>query len=117
MKKGLMKRACSYNVAVATSVDARTYSKILVTFAQDQEILITKTEADFDVQEAGFTVQLSQEETLQFRPSLKSVMGRRIGSPVYMQVRAYRTNYDAPGSDNYEIDVIDSHSEEVLRNA
>lgn len=116
MDKGLMRRACSYTAAILTPVDPHTYSKILVTFAQDQEILIQKTENDLVITEDGVLVQLTQAETLSFRPSLKSVMGRRVGSPAYLQIRAYAGEYDAPGSQSFEIDVVDSHSEEVLSN-
>ena len=114
MKKGLMRRACAYNAAIITPVDPRTYTRVLVTIAQNQEILVQKTENELTITESGVLLQLTQNETLAFRPSLKSEMGRRIGSPAYLQIRAYTDEYDAPGSENFEIDVIDSLSEEVL---
>lgn len=112
-----IKRACSYTTVIKSAIDPTEYTKILVTFAQDQQVVITKTENEMTVSSEGIVVELSQEETLQFRPSLKSVMGRRIGSPVYMQIRAYKSTYDVPGSKQFEIEVLDTQSEEVLGNA
>lgn len=110
-------RACAYNAVIRTAINPTEYSKILVTFAQDQQILIEKTENELTIGDDGVVVSLTQEETLLFKPSAKSVMGRRIGSPAYLQIRAYKSAYDAPGSKQFEIDVLDSQSEEVLDNA
>lgn len=113
----VIKRACSFTDVIKSAIDPTEYSKILVTFAQDQNIVIEKTERDMTISSDGILVELTQSETLQFRPSLKSVMGRRIGSPAYMQIRAYKSAYDAPGSKQFELDVLDTLSEEVLTNA
>ena len=110
-------RACAYNAVIHSKIDPTQYTKILVTFAQDQEIIGQKTEDDLIIDGNDILVSLSQDETLQFRPSLKSVMGRRTGSPAYMQVRLFSSTYDAPGSKQIAIEVVDSQSEEVLVNA
>ena len=114
---GVIKRACSYTAVIRCAVDPIEYSKILVTFAQDQNIVIEKTEQDMTINDDSIIVELSQNETLQFRPTGKSVMGRRTGSPVYMQIRAYKSVYEAPGSKQFALEVVDCQSEEVLVNA
>lgn len=109
-------RACSYKALILTPQNPSAYSEILVTVAQDQEIKITKRATDLEFGDEGVVVTLTQEDTLQLRPSKTSVMGRRCGAPAYMQIRAYAAPGDAPGSANWELDVIDSQSEEVLGN-
>ena len=109
-----IKRACSYSAVIRCAIDPTEYSRILVTFSQDQQILVEKEKNQMTVTSEGIIVELSQEETLRFRPSGKSIMGRRTGSPVYMQIRAYRSTYDAPGSKQFMLNVVDTQSEEVL---
>lgn len=112
-----IKRACSYTAVIKCAIDPTEYTRILVTFSQDQQIVIEKTESQMLVSSDGIIVNLSQDETLQFRPTGKSVMGRRTGSPVYMQIRAYKSTYEAPGSKQFALEVVDCQSEEVLVNA
>ena len=121
MATGLITRVCSYEAAILTPAPPSHYTRIVVTFSQNQEILATKTEQDqgrgMTLGEDGIVVSLTQEETSRFAPSLESPMGRRCGEPAYMQIRAYASPYEAPGSCDWEMDVLDSLSEEVLRNA
>ena len=109
-----IKRACTYRALIKSAINPTEFTKILVTFSQDQEILVQKTLNDMSVTSDGILVTLTQEETLRFRPTGKSIMGRRIGSPAYMQIRAYRSASEVPGSKQFELNVIDTQSEEVL---
>lgn len=121
MATGLITRVCSYEAAITTPNPPSYYSRIVVTFSQNQEILVTKTEQDvgqgMTLGDSGIVVTLTQEETSRFSPSRESPMGRRRGDPAYMQIRVYASPYDAPGSFSWEMDVLDSLSEEVLSNA
>lgn len=112
----MIRRACAYSVAIATPIAPSEYAAIEVTFAQDQEIVLTKTKDELTLSDEGVLVALTQEETKQFFPSIKSPMGERQGGKVYMQIRAYKNAYDAPGSDCWPIEVYDSLSDEVIGN-
>lgn len=109
-----IKRACTYSAAIQTPENPSEYSEILVLFSQDQELVVRKTKADLSASETGVLVVLTQEETALFRPSIESPLGKKLGSPVYMQMRAYKDAEHAPGSDLWKIDVIDSLSDEIL---
>jgi len=121
MATGLITRVCTYEAAITTPAPPSHYSRIVVTFSQNQEILVTKTEQDVGqgmaLGDSGIVVTLTQEETSLFSPSRESPMGRRCGDPAYMQIRTYASTYEAPGSCSWEMDVLDSLSEEVLSNA
>ena len=112
-----IRRACTYSAAITTPSAPSTYEAIEVTFAQDQEIIITKTKDDLTLSDEGVLVELTQDETKLFLPSLKSPMGERQGGKAYMQIRVYTNSYDAPGSDCWAIDVLDSLNMGVLPNA
>lgn len=113
----MIRRACTYSVAITTPIAPSEYAAIEVTFAQDQEIVLSKTKDELTLSDEGVLVELTQEETKQFLPSIKSPMGERQGGKVFMQIRAYTSMYDAPGSDCWSIDVADSLNTEVLPNA
>lgn len=120
----IITRACSFGAVITIRnkytrelIDPSTYSAITVTFAQNQEIIVEKTLDDLVLTEQGIMVQLAQEETKRFAPSIKSDMGRRIGSSVTMQIRAYAGRYDAPGSKTITLDVIDSLNDGVIGDA
>lgn len=113
----MIRRACTYGAAIATPENPSSYEAIVVTFAQDQEIVVEKTKDELTLSDEGVLVELTQEETKRFLPSTKSPMGERQGGKVYMQIRAYSSVSDAPGSDCWLIDVFDSLNTEVLPNA
>lgn len=112
----LITRACSYSANIYTPINPNEYSSIVVTFSQDQEIIVQKNKNNLEISDSFVRVNLTQEETKAFRPSGKSEMGRKTGAPAYMQIRAYRGTHDAPGSGNWAIEVADSLSDEVLGN-
>ena len=107
-------RACSYSVAIDMPEPPTNYSRVVVTFAQNQRILVSKELAEMSATDDGVFVELTQEETARFRPSEKSPMGRLTGSNAFMQIRAYKEPTDAPGSECWEIPVLDSLNQEVL---
>lgn len=113
----MIRRACTYSVAITTPAAPSDYVAIEVSFAQDQEIILTKTKDDLTLSDEGVLVELTQDETKLFLPSIKSPMGERQGGKVYMQIRVYTSAYDAPGSDCWAIDVADSLNTGVLPNA
>ena len=111
-----IKRACTYSASIRMPEDPSNYDQILVTFSQDQEIIVEKRNSDLVLSSQAINFTLSQEETRLFRPSVKSPMGNRISSPAYIQVRAFKSASAAPGSDCWKVDVYDSLSDEVLTN-
>lgn len=107
-------RACSYSAAIDTPEPPTNYSRVVVTFAQNQRILVSKELSEMSVTEDGVLVELTQEETARFRPSEKSPMGRLTGGKAFMQIRAYKEPTDAPGSECWGIPVLDSLNQEAL---
>lgn len=101
-----IRRACSYEATIKTPVDPAEYSAILVTFSQNNQILVNRSigDAGLTLNEDSVVVQLSQEDTLLFKPSI----------PAFLQIRCYKATYDAPGSKVWAIDVFDSLNTEVL---
>lgn len=101
-----IRRACSYSATIKTPEEPAEYSVIVATFSQDNNILINKSLGDSGVtiNEDCVVVQLSQEETLLFRP----------GKVALFQIRCYKSTYEAPGSKVWAIDVYDSLNMEVL---
>lgn len=102
-----MRRAASCSVTITPPKDPTTYSAMLVTFAQDQQIVLEKSLEDLTIDGADVVVELTQEETLQFAPSVPSPMGTKIGGPAYLQLRCYAGEYDAPASAAWAIEVYD----------
>ena len=111
-----IRRACSYAATITTPEAPGEYSAILVSFAQDQQIVHSFELGDPEivVNESDVTVQLSQEQTKVFLPSAGSPMGTQTVGPVYLQLRCYKSTYDAPGSKTWAIEVYDSLEMEVL---
>ena len=99
-----MIRACSYTATIQAPEDPTTYSAILVTFAQDGENIIEKTEEDVTFEDNNIIVQLDQEETKQFA----------CGKKCYIQIRCYKAQYNAPGSSVWAIDVRPALNDEIL---
>lgn len=94
----------SYSATIQTPLPAENYSAMRVTFAQRGQVLLQKTEADLLIQNGLVVVQLSQEDTQGFMP----------GAAALMQIRCYRSQYDAPGSACWPIAVLQSNDTEVL---
>ena len=109
-----IKRACTYSASIRMPEDPDNYSQILVTVSQDPEIIAEKQKADLALSEQAINFTLTQEETRLLRPSVKSPMGNRIGSPAYIQVRAFKSASAAPGSDCWKVEVYDSLNDGVL---
>ena len=98
-------RACSYECTIQTPEDANNYSSILVTFQQDGTNLIEKSEEDVTITDDGkILVQLDQSETKLFA----------CGRNCYLQVRCYKSQYEAPGSSVWGIMVYPALNDEVL---
>ena len=98
-------RACSYTATIQTPEDASNYSAILVTFQQEGTNIIEKDEGDVTIDADGkVIVQLDQTETKQFACGRKALM----------QIRCYKSQYDAPGSAVWAIDVLPALNDEVL---
>ncbi len=111
-----IRRACSYAATITTPEDPAEYSAILVSFSQDQRIVHSFELGDPEivVNTDDITVQLTQEQTAAFAPSAGSPMGRESSQPVFLQIRCYKSAYEAPGSKTWSIDVFDSLETEVL---
>ena len=113
-----IRRAGTYDFSVATPLPPTDYEQIVLTFAQNQRIVLEKKTGDshVTVDAANFAVTLTQEETKLFLPSLGSPMGRQLGSKVTIQCRCYKSATDAPASGFCSVDVQDAENEEVLPN-
>lgn len=99
-----IRRVCSYNCTVQTPKSPDTYTEILVTFEQNQQIIITKTQEDITINADTIEINLTQEETALFEGC----------SYCFMQVRCFADEYDAPGSAIFKIPVQRSLNEEIL---
>lgn len=81
-------RACSYTCTIETPEDPTEYEAILVTFQQHGSNLLEKTEEDLTFDGNKVVVNLDQSETKLFA----------CGEKVFMQIRCYKSQYEAPGS-------------------
>lgn len=102
-----IRRAASYAATIKTPKAPTEYSAMLVAFAQDQQIVLEKSLEDLTIDGTDVVVELTQEETLQFAPSVPSPMGTKTGGPAYLQLRCYAGEYDAPASAAWAIEVYD----------
>lgn len=111
-----IRRACSYAATITTPEAPANYSAILVSFSQDKRVIHSFALGDPElvVNANDVTVQLTQEQTAAFLPSAGSPMGRENAQPAYLQIRCYKSAYEAPGSKTWALDVYDSIEEEVL---
>lgn len=99
-----IRRACSYQANIKTPEAPSVYSAILVTFQQDQTNLINLDETQLVIGDELITVQLDQEQTKRFQA----------GVPAFLQIRAYKSQYEAPGSKVWTLEVYPSLNDEVL---
>lgn len=97
-------RCCSYTAGIKTPIDPAEYSEILVTFSQDNKQLVVKRKAELTLQADAVKVQLTQQETSQFTAP----------GTALLQLRAYKSEYDAPGSRMWAIPVYPTSNEEIL---
>ena len=109
-------RSCSYSSVIFIPEPAENYTKIEVSFAQDQQIVVTKSDGDLETASNAVVVSLTSEETLLFRPSVKSPMGRRLGGSAFVQIRLFKDSSDAPGSKCWPVEVHDSLQEGAINN-
>ena len=90
----------------------RYFKRIQITYAQDNEIILTKEKEDlvFDTKETACgtaytaSFQLTQEETKLFEA----------GTPAQVQIRCFGAIYDAPGSAVFSVDVWPALNDTVL---
>ena len=111
-----IRRACSYAATITTPEAPGEYSAILVSFSQNQQVIHSFELGDPEivVNDSDVTVQLTQAQTAEFSPSQGSPMGRENAQQAYLQIRCYKSAYNAPGSKTWAIDVYDSLETEVL---
>lgn len=91
------RRACSYEATIKTPVSPSEYSAILVTFKQG-DVAVQKRLADLELTLTSVIVRLTQEETASFVAKKN----------VYLQIRCYAAEYDAPGSKIWALPVEDA---------
>lgn len=65
-------------INVNGSDDLTSYKSIYVTFKQMPSVLIEKTKEEIDVNPDSVTIQLTQEDTLQFQPGAVMVQLRAV---------------------------------------
>ena len=99
-------QSCSYKATIQTPLPPENYSAILVSFAQDGQTLLNKNASQLLLQDGLVIVRLTQEETAVFKS----------GIPAFLQIRCYRGEYDAPGSQIWPVDVWPALNKEVLSN-
>lgn len=98
-----MIRACSYVAEIETPEAPSEYSAIQVTVMQG-DTTITKTKAQLTLTENSIMLKLDQTETKQFT----------CGASVFIQVRCYKSQYEAPGSEVFGVQVYPALNDEVL---
>lgn len=99
-----IRRACSYQADIKTPEAPSAYSALLVTFQQNQTNLINLDETQLVIGDELVTVQLDQEQTKMFQA----------GVPAFLQIRAYKSQYEAPGSKVWTLEVYPALNDEVL---
>ena len=97
-------RACSYQAAIKTPIDPSGYDRILVTFSQNDQIIVNKEKNQLDLQSDSVVVKLTQEETKLF-----TVPGMAL-----LQIRAFKSSYEAPGSRIWPIQVYPALNDVIL---
>lgn len=99
-----IRRACSYTGTFTLPDAASSYSALVVAISQNKQLIIKKTKADLELSGNEAAIKLTQQETLRLAA----------GTPAQIQIRAYKSDYEAPGSKIYTVDVYPSIDEEVL---
>lgn len=96
--------ACSYKATFQLPENPANYNAILVTFAQNGQNLINLDATHLQIDGQNVIAQLDQEQTNLFAPNV----------PAFVQIRAYKSQYEAPGSRVWPLDVWPSLNQEVL---
>ena len=96
-------KACSYKATIQLPEDPSEYSAIQVTISQEN-LEIIKTKQQLDIDENTVILKLDQSETKQFTACKKA----------FIQIRLYKSQYEAPGSKIFAVDVCPSLNEDVL---
>lgn len=99
-----LRRACSYQATFKTPETPDNYGAILVTLRQDGVNLINKDQTELTIDGDYVILQLDQEETKLFTA----------GRPALIQIRCYESQYNAPGSAAFQIDVAPALNDEIL---
>ena len=99
-----IRRVCSYSATIQTPAAPSGYSSIVVTFAQGGTNLITKNKSALTIGDSTVTVNLDQSETKLFDATKIALM----------QIRCFKSQYDAPGSAVWCIPVEPSLTEDIL---
>ena len=98
------RRACSYQATIQPPEAPVTYSAVLVTFQQNGNNIINKNLSDLTVGANEFTVKLTQEETSLFKAGVQA----------WLQIRCFASEYNAPGSVAWPIDVLPALNDQIL---
>lgn len=99
-----IRRACSYTGTFTLPDAAESYNALVVAISQNKQLIIKKTKPDLELSGNDAVVKLTQEETLRLIAD----------TPAQLQIRAYKSAYEAPGSKIFTVDVYPSIDEEVL---
>lgn len=101
-----IRRACSWQATVRTPTEPSNYSSILVAINQRGRNVIVKTKPDLSISTDGLNIilNLSQTETAQLISGINT----------YMQVRCYKSEYEAPGSQCWPIEVLPALDDRIL---
>lgn len=120
-----MIRATTPKHIFAFKTDPSEFSRILITYEQDGQIQLEKTQEDMTFEEetnesTNETVytawyRLSQDETAKFKPP-QTFYGMRSEkhSMVYVQVRVLTASGEALASNKFRVEVFDVLNDEVL---
>lgn len=105
-----IRRVCSYQANIKTPEPPNTYEAILVTFQQQEQNIIVFSLEDVENLVPGdemVTVKLDQEQTARFEA----------GVPAFLQIRCFKSQFEAPGSHVWTLDVYPSLNETILTGA
>lgn len=102
-----LRRACSYQATFQTPKAPANYLAILVTIQQDGVNIINKSLGDvgIEIDDDVVVLNLNQEETALLTA----------GVPALIQIRCYLSEYDAPGSKAFAVDVGPALNDTILQ--
>ena len=97
-------RSGSYSCTNQPPKDPSTYSKMLITFAQNGQNLVVLDENDVTISGSDIIVELTQEQTALFTP----------GKPAWVQGKFYAAPNDVPVTPEWIIDVLPVLNDTIL---
>ena len=100
-----MRRGTTPTHTFSLDFSAELIAALRVTYAQDGEIILSKTESDVEVSGNEISVRLTQEETLKFNEE----------SDVEIQLKILSTSGDVLASPVYTVHPLRIIDEEVLK--